>query len=340
MDNLTAETPETVVEDARPVEPSFEDAIDKDLNEIWEKSHPPRTEDGKFTPKETAETPEITDQAQTKPEEPAAPAIQMPVSWSPDRKAEWEALPSTAREYIAKREQEAHSQISQLGQQVKTAQPLFEVLERHRAAYEGKAAPAEAIERLFAANNYLERDPVNAIQWLASQYGVDLQALAGDPNSQPDAQVSALKNEIAQLKALVGQTTQRVMSREQQEQEAKIKAVEAEIEAFAKDKPEWNTLEAEILANVGVLRTLNPALSHKDLLEQAYERAVFANPQTRAAQLARLEKEKADKAAEEAKKRAIEAKKASSTNVKSSPGSHAATSLDDDLKAVARKFYG
>jgi septal ring-binding cell division protein DamX len=78
-----------------------------------------------------------------------------------------------------------------------------------------------------------------------------------------------------------------------------------------------------------------------ETMQEAYDRAVYADPTIRQSILADQQKANEEKRKTDEAERVKAAKKAAGVNVKSSPGqSNQARTLDDDLREIARKHYG
>lgn len=325
-------------------------AIDADLQAIWDKHNPPRGTDGKFASRTAVEgdtsSPATSIEGQppeTGAAEPETPAIPAPHSWPADMKAKWDTLPPDAREYIAKRESEAHSAISRMGQQVKALEPVVDVLEQNRSVFERNGLNyQDGINALIRAQVALETNPVAAIQQLAQAYGVDLGVFGGNADPSGASQhVAALQAQVTNLQRQLQETSSRVMSREQQEMLAQQQALEAQVSDFLKDKPDFDALEHEIVALIPAIRGRNPGMSAKDILAQAYEQAQWLNPEARARKQEAERKAQEAKASEEAKRKAMEAKRIGQTNVRSpAPVSGKARTSDDALKEIAMRHYG
>ena len=330
-----------------------EAALDNDLRKVFRNANRDRDESGKFAPKDGKPPAPIDGKAEAQPvveakrETPATPAVPPPQSWTPEAKAQWAKLPPEAQAYVAQREADAHKAISQLGQTVKGFEPLAKVITPHvdRIAAVGDT-PADYIAKMFAADQYLSRDPVNAIKWLADSYKVDLNALAdpfaspADPQSQQlSAQLSAALQKIDLLERLVSDTRQVVHGRETQEQMARQSAVESTIESFAADKPDFDSLETEILTLIPAVKKSKPDLLHKDVLQEAYDRARWANPATRQKLIEQQRTEAEAKRLEAAKSAAANAKRSAAINVNGSAPVRGLPALEDDLRSIWRRNH-
>lgn len=345
----TPETP-TQVQVVEPARKSMEET----MAEAYDKLNPPRSPEGKFeakdkpaeqaeaAPEEAAE--QVSDQTQTdEGTEPPTAAIEPAQSWSAEMKAEWTKLPPKIQEYILKREGEAHKRITELGETAKGAEQIRTVMDRYQQTFRGQN-PAQAIEKLAAASDFLERSPLEAIKWLADAYRVDLSQLgaARQPGTDENSEAAQLRSEISQLKRELSDTKTRVLSREQREMETHQQSIAKQVEDFARDKPHWAEVENDVLAQIHAIRVSDPNLPPDKTLEKAYDRALKLNEDVQA-------KISADKkAAEEAKqkaeaaKKATEAKKLAALNVKSTKGvsPKAQGKWEDTMREVADRLMG
>ena len=327
-----------------------EKALDDDLRKTFRNANRNRDDDGKFAPKDgkPVEKPAEAKAAEPeKPAEPAKPAIPPPNSWAKEAKAEWDKLPPKLQETIAQREADSHKQISTLGQFAKAMEPIHNTLSEHadRIRASGKDV-ATYMADVMRADQALARDPVGFIKTVAEHFKIDTNALfdpfapAPDAQSQQvTAQLNAAWAEIEQLKRQLGDTRHRVEGREAQELQARQSAYEAEVEAFSSDKPDFQELAEDIQFNIAQLKRSNPTLGTKELLQQAYERARWANPATRDKLIAAQQAEAEKKRIEAAKQAAATAKRSASINVNGSVPNYGTASLDDDLRSIWRRTH-
>jgi hypothetical protein len=307
---------------------STEPSVEQMLGDIYDKANnePLRGPDGKFASKEPKEPETVEPEAapveattndQNVPDaektEPAAPAIDPPVSWSREMREKWTALPPEAQQYIAQRESESHSQISRLGQQVKAFEPVAKTLEQYRPTFERNGMDyASGIDALLAAQAMLDVNPRAAILEIARTYGVDLGAEPTQSEAGPTRETLAMQAKIAELERQIAETRTDVVSTKQREAEQRQAALQSEVEAFAKANPYFNEVEADIAELIPVIRAREPGLSERQILQKAYDKAIRVNDGT----FAKIEADRKAKEAAEAKKKADEAKKVSSMNVK------------------------
>lgn len=292
------------------------------------------------TPKDSAKAetkatdlkPAVDAKTVTSPET-AVKEIKAPQSWSAEKKAVWDTLAPDAKEYIAQREQEAHKAISKLGQFTKSVEPIVETLEAYKDTFKSKGLSyQEGLNELLGAQRLLDRDPVAGIEALAKAYGVNLgQSLSG----QRDPAISQLQSQVEQLTSQLREAQSESQQRQQTENQAKQSSIEKVIADFSKDKADFTELEADIVANVRLLHETHPELSHAERLQMAYERAQWANPKSRQAQIDKRAKEQDSKRLEDAKRHAEHANSARAINVTSADS----PAGDLDLETLQRAAF-
>lgn len=242
-----------------------------------------------------AETP---DQPLAQKVETAEPSIDPPASWSADVKAKWTSLPPDLREYIAKREGEVHGKITQQGKEISALRPYADLTTRYRETFERRGLdPVAAIEKLFQVQMALDKDPAAVVQQIAKAYGVKL---GGEQPVDPVRKaVEPLEREVNALKQ------ERERERRAAEEAARAEA-QSSITSFAKDRPHFEAVRRDM----ALLMAGNPKLT----LEDAYDRAVYANPETRRAVAEAEAKAKADEQAKAAAEKAAKAKSMAKVN--------------------------
>ncbi|WP_192248482.1 hypothetical protein [Mesorhizobium caraganae] len=259
-----------------------------------------RDEKGRFAakPAETAETAakpatdpnakapvEKAAQEGDKPAEaPAKTVVGPPPGWSVAAKAEFDALPEAVRAAVAKREEEIDRGFAKLKD--------YKAIEsQHAPTAQQYGVPLpEFINRLAAADKYLQREPENAIKWLAQTYGVDLAKFAGQP-AQPGQQQPAPD---AALQPLL----QKISSLEQIIHGDKAAQVNNQVERFFSDPA--NKYSENVADQMVVLINEAKRAGQPVDLASIYETACFMNPEVRAAlikeQTGKLQSEQIEKA--------------------------------------------
>lgn len=295
----------------------------------------------------SAEKAEVKDQTPNRGAEPDAataekpadkPTIEPPKSWSADKKAVWDSLSPEAREYVSQREHESRKAISQMGETVKRMEPIGHLLEQHKDTFASKGLSYEAgVDQLLRAQAALDRDPANAVKQIAQAYGVDLYQLAGGEPQQVDPQVAQLQAQVSQLTRALTSMQSDAQTRARAEADAKLGTIEATIDKFAADKPDFEELATDIEMLLGPLRKLNPNAPYEQIIAEAYERAKWSNPKSRQRMIEDKAKKEEAARVEAAKKAAEDAKVANLINVTGTAASDGHADLDDMLRAIVRR---
>ena len=268
--------------------------------------------------------------------EPAANTEAAPVTVSPEiqrlgfRKEEAEAFaaaPEALKAAILRRSDEMFKGIEQYKKSHEYAVTMDKAIQPYMNTIRAlNISPDQAISGLLEADNILRNGQPQQksayLAQLAQNYGIDLQSVAAlPPQAQPDPALSHLTQQVNQLQ-------QHLKNQELQSQKQQQDQLNSQITAFASD-PNHSHFE-----NVkGHMAALLQAGQAKDLAD-AYEQAIYANPTTRAAVLA---KQQADAQAE-ASKKAQAAKSAASTNITKRPSMPVAQPIGTMEQTIAAKL--
>ena len=184
-DEGTPEAP-APVETAAPVEAA--PSIDGDTQEPAEAGARPRGQDGKFIPKAAdgapapaaapAPIPETVELAPPEPEQPAQ-ATRVPPSLPAALKAKFSTLEPDVQQAFVKLEESVQTAKAEWGKKAERLNRFDEILapRREKLAYQG-VDEIQAVQMLFAAQDILDRDPLQGLAYIARSYGVDLRQIA------------------------------------------------------------------------------------------------------------------------------------------------------------------
>lgn len=230
-----------------------------------------RGPDGKFIAKPAEVVQPATVQPPQAGTEPSQEAIRPPVSWSATAKADFAQLPPHIQQEVLKREKDIEAGMAQWnpkGERLNKFEALF-APRKEKFALAG-IDEFGAIQRLLAAQDYLERSPAEAIAYLAAQYNV---ALPGMQQAQP--QGPQVDPQVANLQARLDAFERQRQAETQERETAATQSAVSEWEAFRSDpaNPYAENVRQEMHA---LLRA-----GHVQTLKDAYDRAVWANPETR-----------------------------------------------------------
>ena len=235
------------------------------------------------------------DPAKVEQEQPST-AVTPPVSWSADAKTEWSKLSPAIQAAVLKREAEINDGGRKWSEERQAYDALLAPVQE--MAQRAGVDPKEGFNRLLQWNSYLDADPSNAIRELAQTYGVDLSKLATNPNVNPQPQ-PALSDPRA-LQQLIQQEAQRVVQSTFQAQSSA--ALGNDIAAFA-SAPGHEHFDRVKGVMGQILNSMpdDPAKTSLQVMQEAYEQAVWAFPDIRASvQASRAAEASAKKRAEDA----------------------------------------
>lgn len=330
------------------IEATMADAFDKASNDETENA-PPVEEEGAADDTEDTEAAgseaesadaDAADEAdQADDEQDGADAeeasLSAPSRWSDADKEAFSALPREAQELVLKRERDVEAHLTRESQKVAEVQKSLgqvnDIIEQRREAWALQGVtPDAAVQQLFALSDFAGRDPRGFVEWFAQQQGIDLSEQIGpsdDGSSNPEIQ--ALRAEIAELRGMEQQRTQQQVQAEQQT----IHQVIQDFAADAAQAPHFDKLQNEIAGILPAIKQAMPGAAPKEWLKAAYDKAVWMNDETRAAELAKVEAAKRQAATA----RAAKARKAAGGNVRgnSAGAEHRETRTLDETMSEA-----
>lgn len=332
---------ELATQDVQASEPQdlrsvLESAMEQQEAPQEEKPSRARDESGRFA-KQAPEPDKAPEPVAPKAEAPEAqqelpleqpPAKKAPSSWKKDAAEAFQTLPPHVQDEILRRETDFHKGIESFKSNAEFGRAMERAIQPFQAELQQFGIhPAEAFTRLMTAERMLRSgSPEQRAQYfakLAADYGVDVGTLQNVP--MPDPYVSQLESKLSQL-----ERQQQMWLQSQQERE--MQSLNSEISSFASD-PAHVHFEAVREDMAALLQTGRA----KDLKE-AYDMAVYANPQTRSAMLEQQRQEALKQAqAQSLSQRA----KAAAVSVKgSSPASGTAGKPQSLRAALEAAFDG
>ena len=222
----------------------------------------------------STDQPGTPDSEQTAADTPAGDAIAMPVSWSAEKTEIWSKMDPQAQEYVSQRELEQSRKISEQGNELGRTRPVMSVIQQFQQNFDRHGVSVEeGIAQLMAAQDALDRNPLQAIHGIAETFGIDLAAYYGAARQALPPEVRQMQENNYSQQALI-ETMQR---------DEKARAVQAErvavdqerqvIAEWAADKPHYETVR-NTMAN---LIQTGEATSYDD----AYQKACLMNPEIR-----------------------------------------------------------
>lgn len=262
--------------------------------------------------------------------------ISPPISWKEKEKEAFRKLPKELQETISRRESERDKGTQKAFEEAARYRREREELEEIFEPYDQElklagATRAQVIRQALAVQEQINRDPKGSILKILDAYGLSLPELA-ESHQPVDPHVQALQQEISRLQQYV--SGQQVAA-----QTEYVGHVESEIETFASEVdesgsarfPHFNDVYYDMLPIVKAMRESNPQATHRQILEAAYDRAVYASPAVRERMIESRLKQAEAKRIEDQKAQAQKARSAA-VSIKGSPNASAAPVGPEDLR--------
>lgn len=274
-----------------------------------------RGPDGKFLPKTNGEATQVAkpegEATAEAPTEPVAPKPHdaAPNTWKKELAAEFGKLPENAREEIHRREADFHKGIGQYKQAAGFGTEMAQELLPYQGVMQqyGKH-PREVVKEATAVWNTLvtgsPQEKTNLWLQIAKDYGINF---SSQDSNAPQRENSAVQDDpklataLQRLDKLEGHLTLQERQRAEAEYSQNVDAVQK----FGADPKHKHF--AAVREHMASLIESGQATDLKD----AYDKAIWINPDVRKLLLAEQDKERADKAAQDA----AAARKAAGANV-------------------------
>ncbi len=244
-------------------------------------------------------------------------AIPAPISYRAETKEFWQTLPRKLQEEIYKRETERERVFSQRSQEAANLKRRYEQIDQIFAPYRDELLAkglneSQLIGQYMMFDKHFATNPVETINALLASRGLTYADLTAD-KEQIDPTIQDLQQQVAQLNGYLNQQNEVTAHQHRQ-------AVVNEVANFgeATDQngqrifPYFEQVSESMLPIVREFRARNPRASNQEILQAAYDMAVYADPRTRPAMLDAYARELQTKQLQDARKQAQKAKRASS----------------------------
>lgn len=318
-----------IVDDLFPKQELDEEIEDTEKKEEHEEVVEEVVED----PKPRIEEPDLKGKIELKPGDKdyvAPEVVTAPTSWSKELHPEYAKLAKPVRDYIAKREEDYTKGITQYKQSADYGNAVHAIVQPYTAHITARGSNVgDTLKFLLNADYLLAQGTPEAktdfIRQVMTNAGVTAEMLGAEPVKK-DPAVAALEKQIGELRGTLTATQQAQLN----EQNSKISKA---VDTFAADPK--NLYFAELSDDI--VKLINAGYT----LEESYEKAMWANPLTRAKEQARVTKDTNEARTKAAREAAEKARKAARSNVKETPSSRSAPtgllgSMDDTIRSTLR----
>ncbi len=349
---VIAETP------AKPDKPR--DETGKFTKAQKESKEPAAEPERAASPTQTEQTAPATPAAE--PQEPA-PVLttgqpidlnRAPSSWKPAAKAAWADLPEPVRAEIYRRESDFLNGNKGLRENADFGQSVKQVVEPYRMLIEAEGGtpekaiaatlrtaalfrvgtPQQKLEALFAIDKQYNAGLNAYVQQEFNRLYAQQTGQPGQPAQQQPYQDPRVDQLIASMQK---QEQERAAYEKQQSNNAVERFMAAKDEKGQPLHPFVDNVLDDMSERVANIRRQNPAMNHEAALEQAYEAAVWANPETRAVLIGQQQAQ-ANQPVETLRK-VEQAKRASAVNVPKRgalPATEPPKTLDDTIRETGK----
>ncbi len=255
---------------------------------------------------------------------PAAERRQAPKSWGREHHESWDKIDPKAQEYIEQRERQMLEGLGQYKTDATYGKSLRDILTPYRPILAaGGMDETTAVQTLLNAHYRLTQGDPQSRKQAFYELGQNLGFLQGQQAQPVDPQVQALQQQVAAMQ-------QRDYDRDQRAHSEVRGRIEKDVATFAADPahPFFDDVADDIIA---MIQSGAP-------LQEAYDKAVWANPVTRQKQLATFQTEQTAKLRDEAKQTATKARQAAGVNVQGRDSRRAPTepvgSMEDTMAKI------
>ena len=299
-----------------------------------------RDTEGKFADEKTAKAAEKAKEGiqagpkSGQPREKADPIEKAPQAWKPEAREFWNQIPEAARREIMRTEQSIQQTLRDTVEDRRLAGAIKETIRpfEHMMKAEG-ANPIQAIDNLLTTAARLRtgnvQDVANLVTEIVTQFGTGrfgnqfIQALDGAlagkaPQQQVDPYVAQMEQRVRQM--------EQVFQQQQYQQTQQIEyGAQNEVAQFMQTAEFGNDLRDEMADIIEMASQRGQALS----LQEAYDRACWANPEIRNVLTQRQERERAQQTNQVA-----QTARRAAASVGGSPAFNASQEAPSDLRSA------
>lgn len=273
-----------------------------------------------------------------------------PSSWKATERAAWDKVPPEARAAIHRRESEMAAGAQQLVPDAQFGRSIKSAVEPYRMLIEAEGGtPERAIGDLLKTAAIFRvgtnEQKARAVAGIVQQFGIDMRVLMPQGQQMP-GQVPPQQQfhdpRVDQLLAQQQRERQESSQREQQSMAATVTQWMNEADANGNPvRPYLSDVINDMLPMIPSIKAANPALTNAQALEEAYQRATWANPEVRTVLQREAAAATSSQTQADNQTRAREARRAASVNVPrraSIPAQAKPGAMEDTIAATAREL--
>lgn len=311
IQDLEFEDSDSVIS-SNPHEPLVEASTEAD-DDAQESSPRERGADGKFIKSkkvseahESGEERTIETKSNSAIESDSSGApVPVPQSWAADAKDVWNQIPPRAQREFVKRENDLRRGLQQATEKAAQVERGYSDIDEALAPFKeifdsGTATRSQVIKNFAWWQTKLDnpQSRAQAFRDMAQSYGTSLEQLTQEAAAQPQepSYVREIRQQNQQLMQLYRQQQQQQEQQTQANRQSMEQSAANDVNVFASEvdasgnllRPHFKAVEGYMVALMPGLRAENPSLSNAQLLQAAYEKAIWADPSTRELELRKV----------------------------------------------------
>lgn len=288
MKDQGAELPKPMILDEEDESEDYQEPIDTTTAPEGEtpeqKTARERDETGKFKtkPKEAKIPPADKQEGTTVPEKGTTGGA--PATFSKEEQAQWDNVPPLVRNAISRIENQSQTAVLQAKQELATTRSenaaRDTVLEPYARMWMQNGVPVQqGLAIAMKAVHDMERDPVNTIKRLASQYGISLAEEGNDFQDPVAGQLTRLEQQFQQFTQSQSQAQQNVIQQRNVEETSRF--VDAKDAQGNLVHPHWERVLPQMRALIPAVAQMKQGASQQEVLKAAYDLACQQNDEVR-----------------------------------------------------------
>ena len=265
-----------------------------------------------------------------------------PTSWTKEAKEAYQQLPDNLKREAHRREDNYLNGINQAQRQGQRFNPI---LEKHKQVLAATgASPEQALDEALNLSSRLRasnpQQKGQILRQLAEQVGADLTALG----TEIPAEQKMLQQYLQPLYGEIAGLRQHFAASQPSEDSQNLQVIEefrSETNESGHPKyPFFSVVEEMMIAAIPSITSKkeNQGLSKKQLLEKAYEQAVWANPETRSLLQSEQAQQQEEARRKEAADKAAALEKANAVNLEKRGGHDGAATTQSMDETLSNKF--
>lgn len=239
-------------------------------------------------PPETDLTGQASDKAPAQPE--TATSLEPLRQWPEDVKTRFKALPVEMQQFMLERHKETdtafHSKSQELAKRAARYSELDEVMQENAdvLATVGRTVP-QLVQESINLHQFAARNPMGFLQWFCERNGIAPQQLAQQQQQrvqQVNPETAALQERLEELSTWKTELEQRAEQQEAERQNADLSAWAYEKGPDGKPvRPHVDALIKRMVPIIQYIRSEQPQKPHREILQEAYDQAAYADPTIR-----------------------------------------------------------